>query len=44
MNKSLKNAVLAPFTQAAFQQAQKAGEHEPLEAYAADGFVAMVRG
>jgi hypothetical protein len=37
------NAVLAPFTEAAFQQARKDDQHEPLEAYAADGFVAMVR-
>ena len=37
------NAVLAPFTEAAFQQARKDDRHEPLEAYAADGFVAMVR-
>jgi hypothetical protein len=37
------NATLAPFTEAAFQHARKNDEHEPLEAYAADGFVAMVR-
>ena len=37
------NTVLAPFTEAAFQQARTDGRHEPLEAYAADGFVAMVR-
>ncbi len=36
------NAVLAPFTEAAFRQARQDDRHEPLEAYAADGFVAMV--
>jgi hypothetical protein len=37
------NATLAPFTEAAFKAAQADGRREPLEAYAADGFVAMVR-
>ncbi len=36
------NAVLAQFTQRAFEQARREGRHEPLEAYAADGFMAMV--
>jgi hypothetical protein len=37
------NAAMAPFTEAAFKRAQKEGRHEPLEAYAADGFMALVR-
>lgn len=37
------NAALAPFTEAAFRQAQQEGRREPLEAYAADGFLAMAR-
>jgi hypothetical protein len=37
------NATLAPFTEAAFKQAYKEGRREPLEAYAADGFIEMVR-
>lgn len=37
------NATLAPFTEAAFKAAQTEGRREPLEAYAADGFMAMVR-
>jgi hypothetical protein len=37
------NAAMAPFTEAAFRRAQKEGRREPPDAYAADGFVAMVR-
>jgi hypothetical protein len=34
---------LAPFTQAAFDAARKAGEHESHDAYRADGLLAMAR-
>jgi hypothetical protein len=36
------NAVLAAFTQRCFEQARREGRREPLAAYAADGFLAMV--
>jgi hypothetical protein len=37
------NAAMAPFTDAAFKATQREGRRESPDAYAADGFVAMVR-
>jgi hypothetical protein len=36
-------AAIAPFRDAAFQQARAGGRHEPLEAYAADALVGLAR-